>query len=71
MSTSPDWDREAEDRPVLWGSVIDASCRVTELQVDAVRTGNRPSYLTEFVLRREKESPTATSDLETALGDSE
>lgn len=53
-----------------WRSVIEASCNVRDLRIQAIVGVDRPSYLAEFVLKRERESNCEASnliDLETLL----
>lgn len=54
-----------------WHSVIDCSCRISELAMDSVPMELEYSYLTEFVRRREREMPPDTFDLEAVLAQSD
>lgn len=54
-----------------WHSVIDCYCKISELAIDVCMTSNKPSYLTELVLKRERESNSSNIDLETILSSEE
>ncbi|MDB5340358.1 MAG: hypothetical protein JWN70_5977 [Planctomycetaceae bacterium] len=72
MSTNYQWQRHPDDQQhLLWQSVIDATCQVRDLQLDAVCGTNRPSHLTAFVLKRERELLGDAFDLESALANAE